>query len=630
MKKTPTLVATSVAWMTLSCVAAGETTDGGESITDKTKPTFTAEQWPAQATDTAGDATDFEGAAQFWSFRTLTTPPPPPVKDAARSLSIIDRFVLARLEEQGIEWVEPADKPTLLRRAYYDLIGLPPEPEALRAFLRDDSPGAFAKVVDRLLVSPHYGERWARYWLDVARYGESDAWTDINPYKVMFRYRDWVIQALNEDLPFDQFVALQLAGDQLEEVDPVHGKIAVGFLGMMPRFNKPGADKCPIRRKEVRANEIDNQLDMVCKSFLALTVTCARCHDHKFDPIPTEDYYALAGVFWSSQEVPEFHVAPNITARSYRDGKAENVRVHIRGNIRNQGEIVPRRFLTALSQRDASPFTKGSGRLEMADAIVDTPLTWRVIANRIWQHHFGRGIVDTPNNFGKLGSRPTHPKLLEWLASFLRERGSLKALHREIMLSATYQLSSSPNAKNQLNDSSNRYLWRMNRRRLDVEALRDAILFVTGELEPVIGGPSIDPRKNTNRRTVYTQVSRMEIEGDYTVMDFLLTFDFPNPRVSVGKRLDSTVPQQQLFLLNSDFIAERSKRLYARLRHQASNDATCVRLAYKTLYTRPAEEEEVVLALTFLNEARKTNERLSAEAQLMLALLAANEFLYID
>ena len=586
--------------------------------------------WPKAVTAGADSEIDMEEARQFWAFRALTKPQIPRLQDAGRDSSPIDRFMRARLETQGLTWVASADRRTLLRRAYFDLIGLPPTPEEVHEFLEDGSPDAFATVVDRLLASPHYGERWARYWLDVARYGESDAASDVNPYKVMFRYRDWVVQALNEDLTFDRFVELQLAGDQLAGIDPVRGKTAVGFLGMLPLLNKPGADKCPIRRKEVRANELDNQLDMVCKSFLALTVTCARCHDHKFDPIPTEDYYALTGIFWSSQEVPDLEVEPGITIRSYRDGKPQDSRVHIRGNIRDQGELVPRRFLTVLSPKNAPRFTQGSGRLELARALVQTPLTWRVMANRVWQHHFGRGIVDTPNNFGKLGSRPSHPELLEWLASVLRETGSLKALHREIMLSGTYQLSSTTDVENDQRDPANRYLWRMNRRRLDVEALRDAILFVTGELKPVIGGASIDPREDASRRTLYSEVIRFVRKGDYSVMDFLSTFDFPNPRISVGSRAESTVPQQQLFLLNSNFIAERSRRLAAKLKAQTSDDETLVRLAFEVLYARPAEQEEVRMAIRFLKEAGQAEEALAAEAQLMLVLLAANEFLYID
>ena len=633
MKTAATFLALIAAGITIRGVLSEAVIGTGVARADLPEPTVGVEQHESNskpAVVEAGNGIDFERARQFWSFRPLARPQPPAIESAAIVRSPIDHFIQLRLETEGLQWVAPADPRTLLRRATFDLTGLPPTPAATGEFLRDDAPHAFAKVLDRLLASPQYGERWARYWLDVARYGETDACSDINPYKVIFRYRDWVIGALNRDLPFDRFVEYQLAGDQHPSADPMEGKVAVGFLGMLPLFNKPGSDKCPIRRKEVRAHEIDNQLDMVCKSFLALTVTCARCHDHKFDPIPTEDYYALAGIFWSSQEVPELKLAPDTTVRSYRDEEPEDIRVYIRGSIWNQGKVVPRRFLTVLSSHNAPPFTNGSGRMELAGAVVEAPLTWRVMANRIWQHHFGRGIVDTPNNLGMLGSRPTHPELLEWLACVLRERGSLKRLHREIMQSSTYQRSSSHLARSQAKDPGNRYLWCANRRRLDVEAFRDAILMVTGELHKAIGGPSIDPREDSTRRTLYTQVNRFERKDDFTIMDFLSMFDFPNPRVSVGKRMESTVPQQQLFLLNSEFMIERASQLYARLTEKTSDDTSCVRLAYEVLYGRPAEKEEVQLALAYLDEARTNEEKISAEAQLMLALLVANEFMYVD
>ena len=464
--------------------------------------------WPAAsggpAIRTAGDVIRPEDR-RFWSFRPVADPPAPAVKDPGWCKQSLDRFILAKQEEKGLHPVGPADKRTLIRRATFDLIGLPPTPEEVDAFLADDAPDAFARVVDRLLASPHYGERWARHWLDVARYGEDQAHTfQARLYPYGYRYRDWVIQAFNDDMPYDRFVTEQIAGDLLKTGDPTDRLPALGFFALGPHYYMDAGEV-----KAAEAAELDDRVDVLGRGFLGLTVACARCHDHKFDPITSQDYYALAGVFKSSRYV-ETPLAPADVVEKFNqaqekikrqeakvkefldaeakklgetpkkveaklpddakkelaalradldqlkksappkppvvhtlaDGPGENMHVYLHGNPNNEGPVVPRRFLRILSDGDRKPFTQGSGRLELAQAIASpkNPLTARVIVNRVWQWHFGVGIVPTPSNFGKLGQPPTHPELLDHLATrFMAEGWSIKKLHREIMLSATYQ-----------------------------------------------------------------------------------------------------------------------------------------------------------------------------------------------
>ena len=509
--------------------------------------------WPAAtgaaAIRTAGDAIRPEDRA-FWSFRPVADPPLPAVKDANWCKRPLDRFILAKMEANNLHPVAPADKRTLLRRATFDLIGLPPTPEEIDAFLADQSPDAFARVVDRLLASPHYGERWGRHWLDVARYGEDQAHTfQARLYPFGYRYRDWVVKAFQDDMPYDRFVTEQVAGDLLKTGDPADRLPALGYFALGPHYYMDAGEA-----KAAEAAELDDRVDVLGRGFLGLTVACARCHDHKFDPITTADYYALAGVFKSSRYVetplapadvvdkynqaqekikqqeakikaflkdakqPEAKLAPEAkqalaalraeleqvkksapakppVVHTLADGPGEDMKIYLHGNPKTEGAVAPRRFLRILSDGDPKPFTQGSGRLELAQAIADpkNPLTARVIVNRVWQWHFGVGIVPTPSNFGKLGQPPTHPELLDHLATrFVAEGWSIKKLHREIMLSATYQLSSAADDADRKTDPANQYYWRMNRRRLDVESWRDALLTVAGNLDPAIGGPPTD------------------------------------------------------------------------------------------------------------------------------------------
>jgi hypothetical protein len=630
-------------------------------------------------------AIDWTKARDFWSFRPVHKPAPPPVNDAAWPKTDTDRFILARLEAEGLRPVAAAGKRTLIRRATFDLTGLPPTPDEIDTFLRDDSPDAFAKVVDRLLRSPHYGECWARHWLDVARYAEDQAHTfAVIPNTQAFRYRDWVINAFNTDLPYDVFVKRQIAADLMEGDEPQGYKqrAALGFFGLGAQYYK-NSDAA-----RAAADELDDRIDTLARGFLGLTVSCARCHDHKFDPIPTQDYYSLAGVF-SSCKLANLPMVPKPEADRYAEGMkpvlecerklkdmqraekskptpdgkqrikelqaeldklkksappappmahgltdttATDLHVYVRGNPAQQGELAPRRFLRVLSRNEPPRFTHGSGRLELAQAIAskDNPLTARVIVNRVWAWHFGRGIVGTPSNFGQLGERPRHPELLDDLAARFVENGwSLKWLHRELMLSATYQLASVDDADGRQKDADNRLLWRRNRRRLEVEAWRDALLAVSGQLDRSFGGPTTDLNVAQNhRRTVYGKISRHDLNG------LLRLFDFPDANITSERRTETTVPQQQLFVLNSPFFIGQAKALAARVGAEEHDEAARVRRAYVLAYGRPVTDAELALALHYLDgkddPAEAGHNALTRWERYTQALLAANEFLYVD
>jgi mono/diheme cytochrome c family protein len=657
--------------------------------------------WPevGSVSKNAKQAASPTAASSHWAFQSVRSAAAPIVGDTTWASGAIDQFILRKLEERGLVPVEPADKRTLLRRVTFDLIGLPPTPAEIDAFLADDSPEAFERVVDRLLAAPQYGERWGRHWLDVARYGEDQAHTfQARKFPNGYRYRDWVIRALNNDMPYDRFILEQIAGDLLDGPDRDGRLAAVGFFALGPHYYGNAI-----------ADELDDRVDTLSRGFLALTVSCARCHDHKFDPIPTQDYYSVAGVF-SCTEYKEIPAAPKEQVEAFENAQAEikaktaeidafltfaafqgvfvipkedvekllptepkqrlkelrselaklkssapapypvihsladsatvaNLKVHIRGNPKNLGEEAPRRFLSALCRGEPSPFAEGSGRLELARAIAspDNPLTARVMVNRIWEHHFGRGLVATPSNFGALGEAPSHPELLDYLAArFVALGWSMKAIHREILLSSTYRLSSRIDAKNHEADPDNILLWRTNRRRLEVEAWRDAMLTVSGNLDPTLGGPSQELVSPENRRrTLYAAVSRHNLDG------LLRLFDFPDPNITSDKRTVTAVPLQQLFVLNSEFMARQAQALARRITSgDCQTVADRVRSAFLILYGRPAGDEEVRWGLEFLElagEAAKPTaarsrpeSRLSAWEQYAQVLLGSNEFAFVD
>ncbi len=583
--------------------------------------------WPQEKASAGSPSTAESIAAaakNHWAFQPVRAPAIPVVKGAAWVKSPIDAFVLAKLEAGGLPPAAAADRRALIRRATFDLIGLPPTPAEVEDFVSDNSADAFARVIDRLLASPRYGERWGRYWLDIARYADTKGYVfqEERKYPFAYVYRDWVIQALNDDLPYDKFLVEQLAADLLATRDD--GSLAaMGFLTVGRRFlnNRPDI--------------IDDRLDVICRGMMGLTVTCARCHNHKFDPIPTDDYYSLYGVLASSVEkqVPLAPQSPEQAAVLEDAATPENPHVFVRGNSGNLGAAVPRQFLAVLSGPDRKPFEHGSGRRELAERIAspENPLTARVIVNRVWLHHFGEGLVRTPSDFGLRSDPPTHPELLDYLAARLVKDGwSLKKLHRLIMLSSTYQQASDGSAESLKSDLENRLLGRMNRRRLDLEATRDSLLAAGGDMDLKIGGPSIDilARPFSRRRTVYAYIDRQNLPGLFR------TFDLATPDTTSPQRHTTTVPQQALYLMNSPFVVEQAQRLVKRPDVSGTTDpAERVQRLYAILFSRPATLKELSLARQFLDTKDppdSTAGKLNAWERLAQALLMTNEFVYID
>ena len=615
--------------------------------------------------------------AEHWAFRQVVKPEPPKVKNAGWVRNPIDRFVLARLQAARLKPAPPAEKHVLIRRAYLDLTGLPPTPEEVAAFLGNASPGAFAKVVDALLASPQYGERWGRHWLDVARYSDGlGGFLDAEALPEAWRYRDWVVAALNRDLPYDEFVRAQIAGDLISDDRDL--AVATGFFAVGPTYISDGGD--PEATAQAQAETLADRVDTFSRAFLGLTVACARCHDHKFDPITARDYYALAGIFDNSKaglvsiaprevvaafdaaqkaiqeqekktkaagtndatkpQVPELKAelerlkksAPPAYPKAHllADHGNKDMPVALRGDLRKPGEPAPRRFLQIVAGENPPLFKEGSGRRQLADAVADpaNALTARVIVNRVWKHHFGQALARTPSNFGVLGEKPTHPELLDWLAATFVENGwSLKKLHRIILLSSTWQMSSRYSADAFAKDGENRLLWRMNPRKLEVESWRDSLLAVTGELDRTIGGPPTERILESNRRTLYGTVSR---NGDRFLSDeFLRLFDFPAPRSTSEQRTASTVPQQHLFMMNSAFMTARATALAVRLQSEASEDRSRIVRAYQLLCSRPPTVEEIKLGLAFLvgTTGGTPQSRWDSYAQV---LLSAHEFRQIQ
>ncbi|MFT5050568.1 MAG: mono/diheme cytochrome c family protein [Chlamydiales bacterium] len=833
----------------------------------------------------------------FWSFQALVEPPLPEASSTEWGATDLDRFVARMHEREGVQPVERASKRVLIRRATFDLTGLPPTPEEVTAFIDDDSPGAFAGVIERLLASKHYGERWARHWLDVTRYGEDDTRglaedkSGREIYKMAYVHRDWVVQAFNDDMPYDTFVKAQLVADQMpievrKELLP-----GLGFLGQGPWYFDLANPAV------ARADERHDRVDVTSRAFLGLTVGCARCHDHKYDPIGTNDYYSLAGIFnntnyneypiaseavaarfivekkfikqleddlktfletegkqlaqirtsqasrymlaaWrvaGKQQLPsekaaltarldletlerwvEFlddepkhypflkawqllladekateerakelaaafqrllqdvlteqekleernrriiakgmpldevkstpmpngfesffdlhqleletmersrqnlfidvykddldneidtffpkpallvfsewdlerqlshaasdHVAamraeikerkaalPDIpVVMGVKDKDAEdigNIPLHIRGSPENLGSEVTRAFIEVLSDEQSAPYSGGSGRMQLARDIVAHPITARVIVNRVWSWHMGSGIVQTPSNFGFAGAPPTHPELLEFLtARFVANGMRIKALHREIMLSAVYQLAVGDDETNQVLDPDSRFLWRFQRRRMQAEEIRDALLSVSGELDLEIGGPSLDLADEDNeRRTIYGMVSR------FLPDEFLRSFDFPSPSLSAEQRFSTNTPLQALYFMNSPFVQNRAEAFVRRLAKETSptldpqgtaknenkdqlakrikgaagskqeeskpeppeifDDRAMIQRAYALLHTREASHDELALGLALLAEQRKSWRASAAKQSAAAALSISSEAL---
>ena len=813
--------------------------------------------WPtekAAATQAshAKPLSDLSEQRKFWSFQPVHKVAPPAVRDREWGRNPIDAFILAKLEQKKLKPAPPADKATLLRRATFDLTGLPPTEAEIRSFLEDTSPQAFARVIDRLMDSPRYGERWGRHWMDVARYADSTGADEDHRYPYAWRYRDYVIDSFNRDVPYDQFMREQVAGDLLPADKPgevnVRGLVATGFLALGPKLI---AEQDKIK---MFYDIVDEQIDVTTRAFLGLTVACARCHDHKFDPISTKDYYSLASIFASSKQLAKLEgtvsalyfaplvpkdvadkyeshqakiadkekeindllaqesekyrhaLAPRLaqymlaagrvyrngvalekaaseshldsdilgkwaeylkpvaerrahleawynapaaareqTAAEYQksfiatatlrrqamakwreesivakatgkdapakpkfpagadrfftevasgkgpfalpekdrekvmseagrtrlalleddlkqlkssappepplacaltEGKITEQRVFIRGNPENRGDLVPKRFPLVLASNRQPPITSGSGRRELADWLADpaNPLPARVMANRIWQWHFGEGIVHTSSNFGKAGERPTNPELLDYLAASFIERGwSIKSMHRLLMLSNAYQMSSLASPETLERDADDSLLSRFPGRRLEVEEIRDTLLALDGSLDLTMGGALLtghgtdkefsDDRMSLNpdqskRRTVYLPLRRSNLASVLTL------FDFGDATTPGEGRSQTNVAPQALYMMNSEFVAKQARSMAGQLLEDGALDDTGrIRCAYYRVLGRPAQESEVRRALEYVRlfpgKSDDQAGRLLAWTSFCRALVASNDFLYI-
>ncbi|HVW83700.1 MAG TPA: PSD1 and planctomycete cytochrome C domain-containing protein [Bryobacteraceae bacterium] len=648
---------------------------------------------------------DFAQGRKWWAFQPVREIPAPKAKNEAWVKSKIDAFILAKLESNGLKPSPEADSRTLVRRVYVDLVGYKPSYEEVESYANDQSPDKYAKLIDRLLASPQYGERWARYWLDVSRYAE-DGLAGAQ-YAYAWRYRDWVIDAFNKDVPYNKFLKLQLAADQMPDASRAD-LAALGFSGLGPVEHKEFKLSKDVI-EGLMLDEWDERLDAVSRGMLGLTVGCARCHDHKFDPITTKDYYAMAGVFastasavrplakldpetekrfiWARQRYtdlqggitnlsgnkdidqksaaekialykaeqdklrPELEAIrdqhpeladlieqtlspkkggggrggpsmaerqapfvnavydaglwldgshPDYTMEEFKPGTPHDLPVYFRGTGgTGKGTPVARSFLTVLSTTPGKTFTHGSGRLDLAEAIVTdaAPLTARVFVNRVWGESFGAYLVGTPSDFGDRGDKPTHPELLNDLAArFIAHGWSIKWLQREILLSSAYRQASHPRADGMEKDETNRLLWRMNPRRLDIEAYRDTMLRSAGILDLKMYGPSVDLEEAGNyRRTLYAKISRARLN------DLLRIYDFPSPMQHSPSRVDTMTPLQQLFVMNSPFIENLATSLANSVEQEQG--AAKIRDLYRKILSRDPSPAEIDSALTYLGRA---------------------------
>ena len=725
---------------------------------------------------------DFNEAKKFWSFQPLKNTNAPAIKNQAWVKTPIDNFILAKLEEKRIAPASDADKRTLIRRATFDLTGLPPTPREIEVFVNDNAPNAFEKVVDRLLASPAYGERWGRHWLDLVRYADTAGCASDFPVPSAYKYRNYVIKAFNDDKPYDQFIREQLAGDLLPiknteekvaEAERQEKITATGYVSISRRFGSRDTDDNLM---------IDDTIDNVGKAFLGLSVSCARCHDHKFDPLPTRDYYALYGIFKSTrfafpgteiyrrphsltplvkgkvaEELEKYQnetrvlvlkvealnverhyvkgrqnqqqAAPALLAQAagkgfetdqvgrvidptklgeedhddrnrivgkasqrsiaeidsevdkvklrlaelieppkvkhayaVSEGAAADSRIHRKGDNKNLGEFAPRGFLQILGGARLPEKHQGSGRRELAEWIADAknPLTARVIVNRIWMQHFGKGLVQTPNDFGVRGLAPTHPELLDYLAAqFIADDWSFKKMHRRLMLSHVYQLSSDEERRGETNpqsklrnpqseDATNGLLSRFNRRRLSAEEIRDAMLMVSGTLETNVNGPHPFPPEKDWRYTVHNPfVASYEHNGRGVYLmqqrirahPQLSIFDGADTNAATGERMLSTTPLQALFMMNDPFVHKQADQFAVRVGLAFADNAQRIDYAYRLAFGRKPTAAEVEKGLRYLREIRHELSSVNVEeevqtraalASYLRVLLSSSEFIFVD
>jgi len=648
-----------------------------------------------------------------WAFQPLQVSTPQiHTEGQGMGDSPIDGWIQAQLDRLGLKANAVADVYTLFRRIHFDLTGLPPTPEDIRQFIQNPTPEAYAQSIDRLLASPAYGERWGRFWLDLARYADTNGADENMAHPNAWRYRDYVIRSLNQDKPFDQFLREQIAGDLLPSTGDLDADqdqiIATGFLALGPKMLAE-QDK-----EKLLIDVVDEQIDVISQTFLGLTVSCARCHDHKFDPIAQADYFAMAGIFRSTKTLANTdHVSrwvesvidlpenssimakyqeeqdqirsdlaaietdleaenrekrlkelkdqlkkletagpPLPRTMAVTEGEPQDLPVHVRGNhLTPKSDSTARGVIPLFEACLPSPSVAAttSGRLELADWLADPkhPLTARVFVNRVWQRHFGEGLVRSPSNFGLRGDEPTHPELLDWLAGeFIRNGWSMKKLHRTILLSDAYRRSSHPNSFNASRDPDNLWLWRQNRRRLEAEPIRDALLFVSGQLDLSGSGPLSGLEKNQSyyrsdpasfekrTRAIYLPVVRA---AGY---EMFATFDAADPAAHHQQRASTIVPSQALFLLNNELSMQSARALAERIAELFDEHTVDgLQELYLCLLGRPARVEELELLERALQPAAgssttsptsPTSPTTAEWERICRVLLAANEFVYVQ
>jgi hypothetical protein len=588
----------------------------------------------------------------YWAYRPVQRPHIPPVQNKDWLRNPIDAFILAKLEAKGLSPASPADRLALARRLHYNLIGLPPAPEDLDTFVNDNAADAYERLIDRLLASPHYGEKWARHWLDLVRYAETNGFEFDQPKPFVWRYRDYVIAALNQDKAYDQFVREQIAGDLLDVVNP-ETLVATGYY-RLGQWDSGAADRL-LQRYDV----LDGIVSTTGQVFLGMSLGCVRCHDHKKDPIPHRDYYRFLAFFHnisemggrkSTRRIAAFKDGPGMEVLCVAERGQNPTHILLRGNPRAHGERVEAGLPEVLSAVSVSTASSG-GRLALARWLTDpaNPLTARVMVNRLWQHHFGRGIVPTPNDFGKLGDPPAHPELLDWLASeFVAGGWKIKPIQRLILTSSAYRMSSKANDRALRIDPANTLLWRFNMRRQTAEEVRDSMLAVSGRLNLKMGGPSIYPPlpkevlasqarpgrgwqasepEEAARRSVYVHIKRS------LLVPILALFDVADTDASCPVRFTTTVPTQALGLLNGAFSNEQAAALARRLSQEAPQDLEAqVRRAIRLTVGLQPSMDEVNKDVGFIRVLQQQNQLPEAEALRLycLMLVNANEFLYLD
>ena len=669
--------------------------------------------WPDDAVQVQKPYVISDDHKAHWAFQPLNAVPVPSPDSADSAANAIDRFLLAELEDKGLRPSPPAGKRVLIRRVTYDLTGLPPTPAQVDRFLEDGSEDAYSELVERLLDSPLYGERWGRHWLDLVRYADTAGDSGDFPVPEAYKYRNYVIDSFQSDKPYDQFVREQIAGDLLEsetEQERWNRIVATGYLAISRRIG--------VSPHQLRHITLEDTIDNLGKTFLGLSVQCARCHDHKFDPIPTADYYRLYGILnssvfphagaehlpyrsdfvyrigkqradeiraayaeelteWNDREREKFREyqsfqdrlittpgrsrevvwaelqalraeravfartePPLETAYAIRDGAAQDAAIHRAGDPKAPGPVVRRGFLQLLGGATLPPGYEGSGRRLLAEWIADpdNPLTARVMVNRIWHHHFGAGLVRTTSDFGVRGTPPTHPELLDYLARYFIDSGwSVKAVHRLILHSKAYRQASLDIDENFEKDPQNLRVWKFNRRRLDAEQIRDSILSFSGDLDLSRGERHPFPHRQTyfyrqhepfseffptNRRSVYIMQPRIQKHP------YLDLFDGPDGNLPMSERKSTTTTLQALYLMNSEFIHRQTRAISERWSAGISARSGFFERATEAMYGRPARPGEFGRARAYFSRASGSEE--DKRAGLLRAMLASNEFLFVD